>query len=255
MQLNALLDHCLVILKSGRKCVTNHVAAVGRLLLAVCSYPCPAGTLLVSCRLRRIFLATPCRCWRWSCAVESAVSNRCSCVMSITAGRLPPLYFKQTMLNKHQNYARCGGTLAIYCLVLLCLLQPVLWHLTRICCRYLRINTPSPPSLLCSAARDNTLVIGSSVYFHVPNDNNLYMRLPGGAEAWAGYRQAVKPCQYGLSFNIDLAATAFLTSGPLVDVLASVLNLRDKRELQQGPLGPRYLRGIKDTVRGMRVSA
>lgn len=99
------------------------------------------------------------------------------------------------------------------------------------------------------AARDYTLVIGSSVFFHVPNDNNLYMRLPGGAEAWAGYRQAVKPCQYGLSFNIDLAATAFLTSGELVNVLSSVLELRDLR----APLNPRQLRQIKETVRGMRV--
>jgi hypothetical protein len=85
----------------------------------------------------------------------------------------------------------------------------------------------------CCAARDNTLVIGSSVFFHVPNDQNLHMRLPGGVEAWAGYRQAVKPCQFGLSFNIDLAATAFLTSGPMVDVLASVrVFLRDLAQSQ-----------------------
>lgn len=60
------------------------------------------------------------------------------------------------------------------------------------------------------------------MFFHVPNDNGLHMRLPGGVEAWAGYRQAVKPCQFGLSFNIDLAATAFLTSGPMVNVLTAV---------------------------------
>ena len=85
------------------------------------------------------------------------------------------------------------------------------------CCR-----APACPS----AARDNTLVIGSSVFFHVPNDRNLHSRLPGGVEAWAGYRQAVKPCQFGLSFNIDLAATAFLTSGPMVNVLPSVSRAR-----------------------------
>jgi hypothetical protein len=65
-------------------------------------------------------------------------------------------------------------------------------------------------------------VIGSSVFFHVPNDPNLHMEMAGGVEAWAGYRQAVKPCQFGLSFNIDLAATAFLTSGPMVNVLSKV---------------------------------
>jgi hypothetical protein len=70
-------------------------------------------------------------------------------------------------------------------------------------------------------------VIGSSVFFHVPRDNSLHMQLPGGAEAWAGYRQAVKPCQFGLSFNIDLAATAFLTSGPLVEVSGALVLLMD----------------------------
>jgi hypothetical protein len=89
-----------------------------------------------------------------------------------------------------------------------------------VCSPALRDSCTDAPT--CPAARENTLVIGSSVFFHVPNDSNLHMRLPGGVEAWAGYRQAVKPCQFGLSFNIDLAATAFLTSGPMVNVLASV---------------------------------
>ncbi|WIA39818.1 hypothetical protein OEZ86_005871 [Tetradesmus obliquus] len=103
------------------------------------------------------------------------------------------------------------------------------------------------------SARENTLVIGSSVFFHVPRDGSLHMQLPGGAEAWAGYRQAVKPCQFGLSFNIDLAATAFLTSGPLVEVLAQVLGMRDPRMLSE-PLNPRFMRLVKDTVKGMRVA-
>jgi hypothetical protein len=95
-----------------------------------------------------------------------------------------------------------------------CIRHPCMLACTRLellhCCR-------SAP-VLPAAARDNVLVIGSSVFFHVPNDNSLHMQLQGGAEAWAGYRQAVKPCQFGLSFNIDLAATAFLTAGPLVTV-------------------------------------
>ncbi|KAF8058950.1 AGO1 [Scenedesmus sp. PABB004] len=105
------------------------------------------------------------------------------------------------------------------------------------------------------SARENALVIGSSVFFHVPRDPNLYMALPGGAEAWAGYRQAVKPCQGGLTLNIDLAATAFLTSGPLLRVICSVLNLRNPGELI-GPQGlpPRAMRQLKETVRGVRVA-
>ena len=127
------------------------------------------------------------------------------------------------------------------------------------------LTRPPPPPASCPsalfscAARDNTLVIGSSVFFHVPNDQNLHMRLPGGVEAWAGYRQAVKPCQFGLSFNIDLAATAFLTSGPMVDVLASVSwgggvgggglgwGCEGGGGLCVRGMDPRTLRAVKDT--------
>jgi hypothetical protein len=64
-------------------------------------------------------------------------------------------------------------------------------------------------------AREDAQTIGNSLYFNRPQDGNLHVQLGAGAEAWAGYKQAVKPCQLGLSFNIDLAATAFMTSGPL----------------------------------------
>ena len=57
--------------------------------------------------------------------------------------------------------------------------------LTTICLSCCAVASPCPPPP--NTARDNTLVIGSSVFFHVPNDGNLHMRLPGGVEAWAGY--------------------------------------------------------------------
>lgn len=73
---------------------------------------------------------------------------------------------------------------------------------------------PRPPTPL-PTAREDAQTIGNSLYFNRPQDGNLHVQLGAGAEAWAGYKQAVKPCQLGLSFNIDLAATAFMTSGPL----------------------------------------
>jgi hypothetical protein len=109
--------------------------------------------------------------------------------------------------------------------------------------------TPSPPPLP-NTARDNTLVIGSSVFFHVPNDPNLHMEMAGGVEAWAGYRQAVKPCQFGLSFNIDLAATAFLTSGPMVNVLSKVRGLWGGRGGGRGRGGAAGGRGCRAGGRG-----
>jgi hypothetical protein len=38
----------------------------------------------------------------------------------------------------------------------------------------------------------------------------------------------------------------------LLQVLASVLGMRDPRQMRE-PLNPRYMRMVKDTVKGMRV--
>jgi hypothetical protein len=97
--------------------------------------------------------------------------------------------------------------------------------------------------------------VGSSVYFHVPRDPKLYTQLPGGAEIWGGYKQAVKPCQGGLQLNLDAAATAFLTAGPLLDLLAGALGMRDRGALAREQPNPRMQRALKDLLRGVRVRA
>jgi hypothetical protein len=43
-----------------------------------------------------------------------------------------------------------------------------------------------------------------------------------------------------------------LLSPPAPQVLSSVLGMRDPRQLSE-PLNPRYMRMVKDTVKGMRV--
>jgi len=103
------------------------------------------------------------------------------------------------------------------------------------------------------AARETVQTIGNSVYFNVPNNHELHMNLGGGAEAWAGYKQAVKPCQFGLSFNIDLAATAFMSSGPLPTVVANMLNLRGGENELSRSFGNREHRTIKTALKGLRV--
>ena len=102
-------------------------------------------------------------------------------------------------------------------------------------------------------ARETVQTIGNSVYFNVPNNHELHMNLGGGAEAWAGYKQAVKPCQIGLSFNIDLAATAFMSSGPLPTVVANMLNLRGGENELSRSFGQREHRTIKTALKGLRV--
>jgi eukaryotic translation initiation factor 2C len=95
--------------------------------------------------------------------------------------------------------------------------------------------------------------IGNSVYFNVPDSHELHVNLGGGAEAWAGYKQAVKPCQIGLSFNIDLAATAFMSSGPLPNVVANMLNMRGGVQDLARFFGQREHKTIKTALKGLRV--
>ena len=36
------------------------------------------------------------------------------------------------------------------------------------------------------------------------------MVMPPRAQVWLGYQQSLRPCESGLTLNVDLAATAFL---------------------------------------------
>ncbi len=110
------------------------------------------------------------------------------------------------------------------------------------------------PSLLIQA---NTL--DADLAFHPPLPPSHFLPiiqpLPSLQHTHrAGYKQAVKPCQYGLSLNIDLSATAFIAGNkPLPDVVAMMLGRRSAAELRP-PLSPRDMRTIRDALRGLRVS-
>ena len=69
-----------------------------------------------------------------------------------------------------------------------------------------------------------------------------------GAEIWGGHKQAVKPCQGGLQLNLDAAATAFLTAGPLLDLLAGALGMRDRGALAREQPNPRMQRALKVVI-------
>lgn len=46
-------------------------------------------------------------------------------------------------------------------------------------------------------------------------------------QVWLGYKQSLRPCENGLTLNIDVAATAFLQPVPVLQHLANVLRKRD----------------------------
>lgn len=57
--------------------------------------------------------------------------------------------------------------------------------------------------------------------------------LSGGLEAWQGYYQSARPTRGRMMINVDLSATAFYQSGPLIQMVASILD-RTYNELYGG---------------------
>ncbi|CAF3779638.1 unnamed protein product [Rotaria sp. Silwood1] len=62
-----------------------------------------------------------------------------------------------------------------------------------------------------------------------------YNPLGGGREVWFGFHQSVRPSYWRMSLNIDVSATAFYKSQPVIDFMCEVLDIRDIQE-QRRPL-------------------
>jgi len=93
---------------------------------------------------------------------------------------------------------------------------------------------------------------GASVYFYSPQARGLFTQLGRGTEAWAGYKQAVKICRSGLTLNLDMAATAFLASGPLGQLAADLVGMGGVEGFRQG-LRPPQARALREALRGVRI--
>jgi eukaryotic translation initiation factor 2C len=72
-------------------------------------------------------------------------------------------------------------------------------------------------------------------------------------QVWLGYQQSLRPCQAGLSLNVDIAATAFLEVQPAIDYLARSAGLRETRDLIRG-LNPGQLKKANKAFAGIMVS-
>ncbi|VDN60348.1 unnamed protein product [Dracunculus medinensis] len=77
-------------------------------------------------------------------------------------------------------------------------------------------------------------------------------KLGGGREVWFGFHQSVRPSQWKMMLNIDVSATAFYRSMPVIDFMAEVLELplnqlQDRRSLSdaQRVKFTKEIRGLK----------
>ncbi|CAG8472825.1 17354_t:CDS:2, partial [Acaulospora colombiana] len=86
--------------------------------------------------------------------------------------------------------------------------------------------------------------------------------LTGGIEAWQGYYQSARPTKGKIMINVDLSATTFYESGPLIMLVTKLLSRRTPDDLRRGIAGKERVKierslknlKIKVTHRGESVS-
>ncbi|KAK4336898.1 hypothetical protein RND71_043463 [Anisodus tanguticus] len=87
--------------------------------------------------------------------------------------------------------------------------------------------------------------------FFSPPLNN-YNSLGGGREVWFGFHQSVRPSQWKMNLNIDVSATAFYQSQPVIDFLCEVLNVRNIHELRTPILDSDRVKFTKE-IKGLKI--
>ncbi|KAG1714628.1 Protein argonaute-2 [Nymphon striatum] len=101
-----------------------------------------------------------------------------------------------------------------------------------------------PPLFLCSYTP-----VGRS-FFSAPD--GYYHPLGGGREVWFGFHQSVRPSQWKMMLNIDVSATAFYKSQPVIDFMCEVLDIRDIAE-QRKPLTDSQRVKFTKEIRGLKI--
>lgn len=80
-----------------------------------------------------------------------------------------------------------------------------------------------------------------------------YHPLGGGREVWFGFHQSVRPSQWKMSLNIDVSATAFYKSQPVVDFLCEILDVRDSNDIQRKPLTDSQRVKFTREIKGLKI--
>ncbi|CAB4375543.1 unnamed protein product [Rhizophagus irregularis] len=75
----------------------------------------------------------------------------------------------------------------------------------------------------------------------------------GGIEAWQGYYQSARPTRGKMMINIDVIATAFYESGPLIQMIAKILGLRSPKDLREG-LSDKDRQNVEKRIKNLKIS-
>ncbi|POG72317.1 ribonuclease H-like domain-containing protein [Rhizophagus irregularis DAOM 181602=DAOM 197198] len=75
----------------------------------------------------------------------------------------------------------------------------------------------------------------------------------GDIEAWQGYYQSARPTMGKMMINIDVIATAFYESGPLIQMIAKILGLRSPKDLREG-LSDKDRQNVEKRIKNLKIS-
>ncbi|KAK3226875.1 hypothetical protein Dsin_006737 [Dipteronia sinensis] len=93
-------------------------------------------------------------------------------------------------------------------------------------------------------------VVGRS-FFSAGLDNKTEIGF--GVECWKGFYQSLRPTQMGMSLNMDVSATSFYESIPVIDFVAKFLNLGDPKRAASTQIMENDLVKLKKALRGVKV--
>ena len=69
-------------------------------------------------------------------------------------------------------------------------------------------------------------------------------------QVWIGYNQSLRPCQSGLTLNMDITAAAFLEGQPMLQLIGSTVGMQNL----SGGLNPAQVRVVNKAIRGVQVN-
>ncbi|CAI2350295.1 unnamed protein product [Caenorhabditis sp. 36 PRJEB53466] len=78
-------------------------------------------------------------------------------------------------------------------------------------------------------------------------------KLGGGREVWFGFHQSVRPSQWKMMLNIDVSATAFYRSMPVIEFIAEVLELPVQALAERRALSDAQRVKFTKEIRGLKI--
>ncbi|KAJ3259926.1 eukaryotic translation initiation factor 2C, 2 [Chytriomyces hyalinus] len=77
--------------------------------------------------------------------------------------------------------------------------------------------------------------------------------IANGAQLWQGFHQSIRPTRGQMMINLDVSATAFFQPGPLVEMVAKILNRNSVNDLR-APITEKDRTKLDKTLKGLKVA-